>query len=126
MVQSIQQTSGSAAAAQLQDNTHVDVYVQLGQLAGVTSAGVSVQQTALGRGLVAGGSAARQALLAVPTSNSLIIADNPLDGISIFSDRHLASWQQQHGALPEELVDFLQGKCNLSNNRACMYARPPI
>jgi hypothetical protein len=102
----------------------VDVYVQLGQLAGVTSAGASVQQTALGRGLVAGSSAARQALLAVPTSNSLIIADNPLDGISIFSDRHLASWQQQHGALPEELVDFLQGKYNPSKQQSMSAERP--
>lgn len=52
----------------------------------------------------------REALLTVPLANALIIADEPVSGISIFSDRQHRQWQELHGELPPMLLEFLQGE----------------
>jgi hypothetical protein len=52
----------------------------------------------------------REALLTVPLANALIIADEPVSGISIFSDRQHRQWQELHGELPPLLLEFLQGE----------------
>ena len=87
-------------------------YERLGFHAGVQTA-VSVQATPLGRGLVTCTDVGRQPLVSVPIENSLIIADQPIDAISIFSDRHHRAWQEIHGELPPKLLEFLQGECHV-------------
>jgi hypothetical protein len=52
----------------------------------------------------------REALLTVPLHNALIIADEPIDNISIFSDKQHRRWQELHGDIPPLLLEFLQGK----------------
>jgi hypothetical protein len=85
-----------------------DDYERLGYHAGVRSA-VTVQETPLGRGLVTCTDVGRQSLVSVPIENSLIIADHPIDALSIFSDRHHRRWQEVHGDFPPQLLEFLQG-----------------
>ncbi|GIL48199.1 hypothetical protein Vafri_4886 [Volvox africanus] len=65
--------------------------------------------TPLGRGLVAPHSLDRQAIVSVPLQNTLVITDEPLTGISVFGDRCQGLWQQHHGQLPQQLLDFLTG-----------------
>ncbi|GLC52280.1 hypothetical protein PLESTB_000604500 [Pleodorina starrii] len=65
--------------------------------------------TPLGRGLVAPHALERQAIVSVPLQNTLVITDEPLSGISIFGDRCQALWQEHHGPLPQQLLDFLTG-----------------
>lgn len=50
--------------------------------------------------------------------NALIIADEPTSSISVFSDRAHTAWQEVHGALPEPLLEFLQGE--LSSAHSCV------
>lgn len=70
----------------------------------------AVGPTPLGRGLVAGRSIApRDPVVSLPVHNTLLVADDPIDGISIFSDRQHRRWQELHGSLPEQLLEFLQG-----------------
>lgn len=71
---------------------------------------VAVSCTALGRGLVAQSDLQRGPILSVPIVNSLVIADDPLGGISVFSDRQQRAWQERNGEMPEQLTDFLQGE----------------
>jgi hypothetical protein len=52
----------------------------------------------------------REALLTVPLFNALIIADEPIDSISIFSDKQHRRWQELHGEIPPLLLEFLQGR----------------
>lgn len=74
------------------------------------SGSLAVGATALGRGLVAQAAAEpRQALVSVPLANTLVICDEPVDAISVFSDRQHRAWQEAHGELPEQLLEFLQG-----------------
>lgn len=88
-------------------------YVAFDQLAQHAAATVTaaVGPTPLGRGLVAQRDVApRDPVVAVPVHNSLVLADDPLSGISIFTDRHHRRWQEVHGNLPEQLLEFLQGR----------------
>lgn len=69
--------------------------------------------TALGRGLVLDGDAPAQrgaTLVSVPIANALVIADEPMGGISAFSDRQHAAWQAAHGDMPSALLDFITGE----------------
>lgn len=92
------------------DAPALDPYTQLAQLCGATGP-VTVGTTQLGRGLVLESDMpAREALLTVPLHNALIIADEPTDGISIFSDKQHIRWQELHGELPPLLLEFLQGE----------------
>jgi hypothetical protein len=52
---------------------------------------------------------AREPLVSVPVQNALIIADDPVGSISIYSDRAHRRWQEANGELPELLLEFLQG-----------------
>jgi hypothetical protein len=70
---------------------------------------VAVSATPRGRGLVAAAGAPRGALASVPLRNALVIADDPLGAISVFSDRQQRAWQEAHGGMPEALLDFLGG-----------------
>lgn len=103
----------------------LDEWEQLASLAGASCV-AQVGPTPLGRGLVVPDGAPRlvahQQLVGVPALNSLIIADDPL-GLSIYSDRHQRRWQEVHGALPQELLDFLQDGAKLRTRaRACVRA----
>eukprot|EP00882_Tetradesmus_deserticola_P024520 GHRQ01026806.1.p3 GENE.GHRQ01026806.1~~GHRQ01026806.1.p3 ORF type:complete len:147 (+),score=32.45 GHRQ01026806.1:971-1411(+) len=86
------------------------VYEQLARAAGATTA-ATVGTTQLGRGLVASRDipCPREPLVSVPVQNALIIADDPVSSISIYSDRAHRRWQEAHGELPELLLEFLQG-----------------
>lgn len=87
-----------------------DPYTQLAELCGAQGP-VAVSKTVRGRGLVLQEDMpAREALLTVQMQNTLIIADEPTSGISIFSDRQHRRWQELHGELPPLLLEFLQGK----------------
>jgi len=87
-----------------------DPYNQLAALCEANGA-VDVGKTQRGRGLVLSKEMPeREALLTVPLYNSLIIADEPTSGISIFSDRQHRRWQDLHGELPPLLLEFLQGQ----------------
>jgi hypothetical protein len=87
-----------------------DVYEHLAQAAGATVA-TAVGTTQLGRGLVLSRNidSARQPLVSVPVQNALILADDPVNAISIYSDRAHRRWQEANGELPELLLEFLQG-----------------
>lgn len=37
-------------------------------------------------------------------------ADEPLSGISVFGDRCQELWQEAHGRLPPQLLDFITGR----------------
>ncbi len=52
----------------------------------------------------------RQAIVAVPMYNALIISDTPLTGVSVFSDTCHREFQERHGELPPELLAFIQGE----------------
>lgn len=84
-------------------------YAELAQLCAASGA-VSVGTTACGgRGLLLRHDLPeREAALAVPLHNALTIADDPISGISIFSDVQHRRWQELHGPLPPLLLDFLQ------------------
>jgi len=71
---------------------------------------VAMAPTALGRGLVTQEPVIRQAIVSVPMHNSLCLTDEPLSGISVFGDRMQQAWQQQHGQMPREVQEFLQGE----------------
>lgn len=89
---------------------NADPYTQLAELC---SAGgpVAVGQAIRGRGLLLQQDMPeREALLTVPLYNALIIADDPTDSISIFSDKQHRRWQELHGDIPPLLLEFLQGK----------------
>jgi hypothetical protein len=88
------------------------VYEQLAQAAGATVS-TAVGTTPLGRGLVVSRdiASAREPLVSVPVQNALIIADDPVGSISIYSDRAHRRWQEANGELPELLLEFLQGNC---------------
>lgn len=88
-----------------------DPYTQLARLCDA-SGPVAVGKTLLGhRGLLLQQDMPeREALLTVPLANALIIADEPVSGISIFSDRQHRQWQKLHGELPPLLLEFLQGE----------------
>lgn len=80
----------------------------LQQLADVYSY-VSMQKTALGRGLVLKEPVRQQAIVSVPIQHALVLTDEPLSGISVFGDRCQAAWEKEHGEMPELLRDFMQG-----------------
>ncbi|KAF5833829.1 hypothetical protein DUNSADRAFT_9738 [Dunaliella salina] len=82
----------------------------LRDLAGEELSFVAMAPTALGRGLVTREPVIRQAIVSVPMHNSLCLTDEPLSGISVFGDRLQQAWQQQHGQMPQEMQDFLQGE----------------
>jgi hypothetical protein len=83
-------------------------YARLALLADARSS-VHVGATRLGRGLVSPAAVGRQALVSVPIHNALVVSDSPSDSISIFADRQQREWQEQHGQLPDRLLEFLQG-----------------
>jgi len=94
------------------DSTSTDLYEDLAAHAAVLQSPplVAVRQTALGRGLVAlRDIAPRTAVVTVPIANSLTITDDPLNSLSIFSDRQQRAWQEAFGDIPDALQDFLQG-----------------
>eukprot|EP00775_Hariotina_reticulata_P004636 gene4636-4889_t len=85
-----------------------DAYSKLAQQADASTK-CSVGVTQLGRGLVATAAVdMREAVVSIPVQNALIIADDPMNSISIFSDRHHRRWQERWGPLPPQLLDFLQ------------------
>lgn len=71
---------------------------------------VKVGKTALGRGLVAKMMLDKQCIVSVPLENAMVITDEPTTSISVFGDRCQEAWQQEHGALPSQLLEFLQGE----------------
>ncbi|WIA21504.1 hypothetical protein OEZ85_000708 [Tetradesmus obliquus] len=87
-----------------------DVYEQLAHAAGATVA-TAVGTTQLGRGLIVSRDidSSRQPLVSVPVQNALVIADDPVGSISIYSDRAHRRWQEVNGELPQLLLEFLQG-----------------
>jgi hypothetical protein len=75
---------------------------------------VAVGDTPLGRGLVAPSSIGKKTVVAVPTVNSLVVTDSPMDEISIYGDTQHQRWQETHGHLPPELLDFIEGEPHAS------------
>ncbi|EFJ46660.1 hypothetical protein VOLCADRAFT_92848 [Volvox carteri f. nagariensis] len=111
-------STSSVGAASVQQTSSVDTSLETTYIRDAfdpevlaTAAGVQrlVQcgPTPLGRGLVAPRLLERQVIVSVPLQNTLVITDDPLSGISIFGDRGQELWQQHHGQLPEQLLDFL-------------------
>jgi hypothetical protein len=70
---------------------------------------VAVGDTPLGRGLLVSGSVGKQTVVSVPTVNALVVTDAPMDEISIYGDTQHRRWQEAHGQLPGELIDFIEG-----------------
>lgn len=91
-----------------------DVYEQLAHAAGATVA-TAVGTTQLGRGLIVSRDidSSRQPLVSVPVQNALVIADDPVGSISIYSDRAHRRWQEVNGELPQLLLEFLQGNSSV-------------
>lgn len=90
----------------------IDVYDELASLAGVHQPLQLVlpRETALGRGLVAQADLGRGPIASVPITNALVICDDPLSSISVFSDRQQRAWQDRWGELPDQLLEFIQGE----------------
>lgn len=82
--------------------------------AGATVA-TAVGTTQLGRGLIVSRDidSSRQPLVSVPVQNALVIADDPVGSISIYSDRAHRRWQEVNGELPQLLLEFLQGNSSV-------------
>jgi hypothetical protein len=88
-----------------------DVYAELASAAAVLQDPplVAVRDTPVGRGLVAQADVPKGPIVSVPIENALVIADDPLSSVSVFSDRQQRAWQARHGEMPEALAEFLQG-----------------
>lgn len=117
----------SPVAEAVNSRTAYDEFEQLAQHAGATVL-TAVGPTPLGRGLVATHNVApRDPAVSVPVHNALVIADDPINGISIFSDRQHRKWQEAHGTLPGQLLEFLQGvlerKKQRNQQHDCIIAR---
>jgi hypothetical protein len=97
--------------ATVPSSVQTDVYDELATHAELlqTPRVVNVRTTPLGRGLVAAADVARGPIASVPIYNALVLCDDPLGGISVFSDRQQREWQERHGEMPPELADFIQG-----------------
>ncbi|GLI69471.1 hypothetical protein VaNZ11_014089, partial [Volvox africanus] len=107
---SVAATQSSSSIRALPDSLNPTAFDSdaLAKAAGVQCL-VHCRPTPLGRGLVAPHSLERQAIVSVPLQNTLVITDEPLTGISVFGDRCQGLWQQHHGQLPQQLLDFLTG-----------------
>jgi hypothetical protein len=103
-------TSSSSTTTTTTTTTTADAFDELQRLSEATST-LAVGATAWGgRGLLAAQwLPERSELLTVPLHNALVISDDPSTSISVFSDRQHRLWQRVHGALPVELLEFLQG-----------------